>query len=170
MGFDKVRLFNPQLVRRVAQEHIRIMFDRITKYGQDAQGRIMKPYTKKYAEMKSGGMFKKRQGKGGKKYAAFSAGPGKASLSTNRQIHPPNLILRGNTMRDLLVRIWLQDRYCVGWRGEQGAIIGFNAERGRDVASGIPEKEFAWVQDRFDKLVDQELTKIKDINVTIGRR
>jgi len=172
MGFEKIQLFNPQLVKNVAQQHIRVIADyangRVAFKGLDANGRMMRKYTQKYAMAKATG-FKRKRGKiskkTGRRLKARGSTLGVAQKSY--QTHPPNLVLTGRTLRSLRMKIFFQDRYCIGWSGEEGAILEGQAKHGRDIVSGIPQAELEWCQDKFRTLIDQELNKLHDVNIKI---
>ena len=163
MGFEKLQVFPRQTMLKVGMLHYAKALDRIFFKGKDKDGRTLKRYTEKYAELKARGFKRKSDGRN---YANL------AQYSLDRQIYPPNLTLRAVTRRNFehnRVRGYSKTYWELGWDGEAGKIINAQKEQGRDVVSSIPQKELNWCRDQLIKEMEIQFgKKLKDITITVG--
>lgn len=159
MGLEKVKYFDPKELKRVASEHVRYMFNRVTGKGQDGYGRRFKKYTESYSDLKSADF----RSEDGKRYGGYKG------IALNNQVSPPNFLLRGLTMKNLRFRKATKNYYEIGWDGEAATIVEGNAGRGRDIASNIPDHEWQFVLKRLGVAVEKEYQKLKNVTVVIGK-
>lgn len=118
-------------------------------------------YTEHYAELKR----KRFQKQGGGRYASHK---GRAISST--QTNPPDFTLTGMTLRDLGVLYTYKDAVNVGWRGEAAQVVGGNEKRGKYKVWGATDKEIELLGERLTDIMDRNWrTKVKDVNITVGK-
>ena len=130
-----------------------------TQRGRDRNGRVMPPYSKKYAENKAKGFTTKV----GRKVKSLRG------ISTNRQVSPPNFRLRGFTIRDLSLLAKSALSAVIGWRGEFATIVAAHEERGKYKVGGITPKEHEELvkiadkhfQDQWNRTVKVETFNVK---------
>lgn len=164
-GLQKMDYFPPETQKKIAAEHTAKFRKRVSE-GKDKDGVQFAPYSDEYAEKKASGFKGKR------------AEAGLQNVGLNRQISPPNLTLRGFTMRDLKYRGSGKDYYLIGWKNsgisESASIIEDNAYRKygakRNVIDGIPDSELEWVRDQYGDSVQKQWNKIKDVTqIKVGK-
>ena len=155
-GIEKIKLLPNLALARVADKHLTLFNIRVSKKGKDARGNIFKSYTKKYADLKVSGMV----GKSGKRLSRYKG------IGLDRQVDPPNFILRGLTMKDLKRREVKKHSYILGFDGEYADIVKGNKQRGRDIYTSIPQSESDKIAMLIKKEIDAE-AKIKLKNVKI---
>ena len=160
LGLSKLKYFTIKVVRQIAGKHLTLFKRRVTEQGQDYKGKKFPEYSDKYKKLKSGGMKKKDGGRL----------KGFGGIHTDTEVGTPNFKLRGLTMLGLRKREERTDSYKIGWDGEAGAIVDGQSKKGRDVASGIPDKEHnrlvKWFGDSIEK---QHKHKLKNIKVVVGK-
>lgn len=154
-NFDKVEIFNTSVLRRVAERHLSLMYQRVLN-GRDYRDRQFPKYSSGYEKL-LGNDFRKKDGT---RYARYRGLP----LTTGgNKIAKRPLLLRGLTMGNLRVRSVRKDSWVSGWDGEAGGIVEGQARKGRDVISGVPESEEQFIIRELGKALDKEIDKIPNI-------
>lgn len=158
-GLEKIKLFEASALRKLANYHLGIFYNRVTG-GYDAKGKRFKPYTKEYTKMKIRGM-EKLTGKGRRK--------GYEGISLSRQISPPDFRLRGKTLENNRVKKIEKDFYTIGFTGDYSDIVKGNEERGRDIWTDIPNKEKDKLCNMLVGIINDEIkSKIKNVTINLG--
>lgn len=161
-GLEKIKLFPEQDVRTIANTHLGVFYKRVAQYGLDYQGQKFPPYSEAYEKL----LVKNFRKKDGSRYKGFEQ---IAISSGQEKIARRQLVLRGLTMKNLRLRRVGKDFYVIGWDGEAASIIDGNAGKGRDVMSGIPQKESDFVAKQFTHSIDKQAAKLKNIKIRVGK-
>lgn len=155
MSFTKVKFFNPKRLRRVAERHKSMMYERVLS-GKDYRGRQFPKYSKGYNKL----LRKDFRKKDGQRYSRYAGVP----LTTGgNKISQRPLNLRGLTMSNFRVRSVRKDSWISGWDGEAASIVEGQARKGRDVISDIPNNEKDFVVRELGFLIDKEIDKIPNV-------
>jgi len=159
LGLEKVKIYDPRDLKKVAAIHLRYFKNRVQEKGQDKDGQTFNKYSDKYAKLKANRFAKKDGGR----YASLKGQP----ISSTR-VTPPDFTLTGKTMKALHDDEIRSDGYKLTWKGEAGRIVKGNKERGRDIL-GVPEEELKRVVDQVNIQFEKHLKlNLKDINITVG--
>lgn len=156
-GLEKVKIFSPSLMAKIASYHIGEFVKRVGTKGLDYRGKMMRPYTKRYRDLKASGFEGKRP-------------KSLEGQSLDRQVFPPNMKLTGRTLGALERKKWDDDSWTIGWSGEAAKIVSGNADRNRkrDIKSDIPDSEKKKIVDEISEGLDKELRKkLKNVTITV---
>ena len=153
----KIELFPVNAMRKVAAEFLAVFKKRVQS-GKDANDKEFPPYTKEYAELKAKGMT----GESGRRLPRY----GGISI-TSKNVATPDFTLRGITLKSTRITNVEKNAFEFGWDGEPADIVAGNAGRDRDIMSDITENEKVWVTNRLGNIVQDQINKLKDVNVTI---
>jgi hypothetical protein len=160
LRLDKLRLdiLDKRDWMRVAELHKGKLLIRVTKKGLDYKGRQFKKYSRWYEDLLRRD-FRTKTGKRVKGYQGISL-----NTSANK-INNRVLELRGLTMANFGTRPveWTGEGYIVGWTGEAAELVIKNADRGRDVMSGIPQDEYNFIFKELEKIIDRAIKKIPNM-------
>jgi hypothetical protein len=169
-GFKKIKVFPKSVMRLVAVKHIPVFKKRV-KRGIDGDGVVFDAYTPEYQQYKASG-FKSQKHKRNRKGQLKSIGKIKSmkgkSISSKR-IHPPDLTVTGDMMRNLKRKKQGKDFYTIGFTGEEAAKVDYNRRMGRDITNDIPNQEKGFVTKLLAKEMDKHFKmKLKDVTITVG--
>jgi len=161
----KIKIFDPKKLRKLAADHVGLIYQRVTDDGSDAKGRKFPPYSEAYKKL----LFKDFKKKDGSRYKGYEKG----SLTTGAgKVANRPFMLRGLTMKDLKPITSDNDSYTIGWHNPEAAtIVWGNAKRAkkrRDIISDFPDREWKWILRRLGKNVDDEWSKVKNVKIRVG--
>ena len=158
LNMDKIKIFDPALMRKVASMHVGLVRRRATEKGLDFRGKQFPPYSTDYAKL----LAKDFRKKGGGRYKGFEG----VSLVTSGSKQSKHLfVLTGITMSGLQVISVDKRSYTMGWRGEDAEVIIGNAKRGRNLKDGVPTGEKDQAVDRLEQGLAKEFKKIPNRTV-----
>lgn len=163
-GLDKIKFYDPKVVRKVQLKHLGMFKKRVAGQGRDKDGRRFPGYSQGYREALGRDMRIKRGPRKGQRHKGLEG----ISLTTGAQkIGSRQLRLRGITMgANFGAGKFAGDYYELTWDGEGAQIIEWQAEKGRDVINDIPDREWNKIVDMFAEYgVQAEFDKIPNKTV-----
>ena len=156
-GLENIKLYHPRRMGELAITYIKSLFVPRVRRGLDYRGNFFKGYTEDYAEMKRGG-FKKKDGGRLKRYAG---------IPVNTQPDPVNLTVTRTTLKSMEVFAFDKKGFEVGFQGQSASVISGQNDQGRDIVSGIPNKEEGWLMQKIADMPDPEIRKLKNITINV---
>jgi len=159
MGLSKVKIFNPRAMKRVAAQHLTVFVKRV-QGGLDAKGRKFPAYTDKYADLKSRGFKRKKDGK---RYKSMKGLP----ISSNETANP-DFTLTGRTLSNLKPTRARRNGYVLRFTGQAGDIVKGNKQNNRDIISDVPEKEKRFIKAKLLRELRKEFGRLKNIRIPIN--
>jgi|GEM_PF-1707017 len=166
MNIEKIKFFDPKVIKNVQAKHLALFKDRVTEKGHDKDGKQFPKYSKGYIEALERDMRIKR----GPRKGGRHKGLGGISLTTSgEKISRRQFRLRGITMGpNFKLGKHGSDYYELTWAGEGAQIVQWQAEAGRDVINDIPDKEWNRIVDMLGDNVDKQFNAIKNVKIRVG--
>ena len=163
-GMDKIKIFSPDIFKKMSVKYIPMFRKRVTKNALDAKGNPLPPYSEGYKKLLKKD-FRKKDGSRYKGYTGYPLTTGGSKISRRP------FILRGKgiTMTGLKYRKADSDSITIGWRDPDAQVVEGNEARGRDIISDIPDKEKKWIADFLASNVEEQYRKkVKDMKITVS--
>lgn len=165
IGLEKVKVFDPKDIAKVAAIHLRYFKDRVFSKGKDKDDKQFKGYSENYTKIKSRGFTTLK----GDRYKSHTGQP-----ISSTQTAKVDLTVTGKLNKATHVYDFRSDGYRIGWHTnrtdnvQNNKIVEGQKEQGRDIL-GCPESEMKKVANEVERQFEKHLKlTLKDVSITVG--